>query len=73
MACRKRRVAGPEPGQTTPLSDSGLSTKIRLGMAQDAPPRRNAMIETVVAAPLALDIHWDGEKIRELTDRKRVG
>ncbi len=27
------------------------------------------MIETVVAAPLALDIHWDGEKIRELTLR----
>jgi methylated-DNA-[protein]-cysteine S-methyltransferase len=27
------------------------------------------MIETVVAAPLALDIHWDAEKIREITLR----
>ncbi len=27
------------------------------------------MIETVVAAPLALEMHWDGEKIRELALR----
>lgn len=27
------------------------------------------MIETVVAAPLALDLHWDGETVREITLR----